>query len=90
MLGRLDEARSQFRIRLAVIEDYTAADPTNTLWQVDLVLCLNTLAQIGDEPRQRYERILVIMRRLERDGKLTADQASWITAAERLLASLPN
>ena len=90
MLGRLDEARSQFRIRLAVIEDYTATDPSNALWQIDLVLCLNGLAQIGDQPRGHYERILVILRRLEREGKLTPDQASWIGAAERLRASLPN
>jgi tetratricopeptide (TPR) repeat protein/energy-coupling factor transporter ATP-binding protein EcfA2 len=89
-LGRPDEARSQLRIRLSVIEDYTATDPTNAVWQIDLVLCLNSLAQIGDEPRQRYGRILVILRRLEREGKLTTDQASWIAAAERLLASLPN
>jgi len=89
-LGRPDEARSQFRIRLAVVEDYTATDPTNAVWQIDLVLCLNSLAQIGDEPRERYERILVVLRRLEREGRLTPDQASWITAAERLLTSLPN
>ncbi len=89
-LGRIDDARRQFHMGLAVIEEYAATDPGNAVWQIDLVLCLNNLAQIGDEPRARYERILAILRRLEREGKLTADQKPWIEAAEKLIASLPN
>ena len=89
-LSRIDDARRQFRMGLSVIEDYAATDPANAVWQIDLVLCLNNLALIGDEPRARYERILAILRRLEREGKLTAAQKPWIEAAEKQLASLPN
>ncbi|MFL5077130.1 MAG: tetratricopeptide repeat protein [Microvirga sp.] len=88
-LGRVDDARAQFRARLLVIEDYAATDPSNAVWQIDLVLCLNSLGQIGDEPRARYERILKMLRNLEREKKLTPEQSSWIAAAERFLATLP-
>jgi len=88
-LGRVDDARAQFRTRLLVIEDYAATDPSNAVWQIDLVLCLNSLGQIGDEPRARYERILAILRNLEREKKLTTEQTTWIAAAERFLATLP-
>jgi tetratricopeptide (TPR) repeat protein/energy-coupling factor transporter ATP-binding protein EcfA2 len=88
-LGRVDDARAQFRTRLLVIEDYAATDASNAVWQIDLVLCLNSLGQIGDEPRARYERILAILRNLEREKKLTTEQTTWIAAAERFLATLP-
>jgi tetratricopeptide (TPR) repeat protein len=88
-LGRVDDARAQFRMRLLVIEDYAATDPSNAVWQTDLVLCLNSLGQIGDEPRARYERILAILRNLEREKTLSTEQTTWITAAERFLATLP-
>jgi tetratricopeptide (TPR) repeat protein len=88
-LGRVDDARAQLRMRLLVIEDYAATDPSNAVWQIDLVLCLNSLGQIGDEPRARYERILAILRNLEREKKLSTEQTTWIAAAERFLATLP-
>jgi tetratricopeptide (TPR) repeat protein len=88
-LGQVDHARAQFRTRLLVIEDYAATDPSNAVWQIDLVLCLNSLGQIGDEPRARYERILSILRNLEREKKLTTEQTTWMAAAERFLATLP-
>lgn len=87
-LGQVEDARAQFRRRLLVIDDYAATDPSNAVWQIDLVLCLNSLGQIGDEPRARYERILAILRNLERDKKLTTEQTTWIAAAERFLATL--
>ena len=64
-------------------------DPSNAVWQIDLVLCLNSLGQIADEPRERYERILAILHSLEREKKLTTEQTTWIVAAEQLLATLP-
>jgi tetratricopeptide (TPR) repeat protein/energy-coupling factor transporter ATP-binding protein EcfA2 len=88
-LGQIDDARAQFRTRLLVIEDYAATDPANAVWQIDLVLCLNSLGQIGDEPRLRYERILGILRSLEREKKLTTEQTTWIAAAERFLETMP-
>jgi tetratricopeptide (TPR) repeat protein len=88
-LGLVDDARAQFRARLLVIDDYAATDPSNAVWQIDLVLCLNSLGQIGDEPRARYERIVAILRNLEHEKKLTTEQTTWIAAAERFLATLP-
>jgi tetratricopeptide (TPR) repeat protein len=88
-LGQVEDARAQFRTRLLVIEDYAATDPSNAVWQIDLVLCLNSLGQIGDEPRSRYERILAILHNLESEKKLTAEQTTWIAAAERFLTTLP-
>jgi hypothetical protein len=88
-LGQVEDARAQFRRRLLVIDDYAATDPSNAVWQIDLVLCLNSLGQIGDEPRARYERILAILRNLEREKKLSTEQTTWIAAAERFLATLP-
>ena len=56
---------------------------------IDLVLALNKLALVGDEPRTRFERALQILRKLEAAGQLAASQKGWIAALEQGLAALP-
>jgi hypothetical protein len=56
---------------------------------MDLVACLFKLATVGDEPRPRLERALAIVRKLDGEGKLTADEKSWIAYIEQGLAELP-
>ena len=64
----MDEAVKEFRAGLAIIERYSASDPDNPRWQIDLVLALNKLALVGDEPRARFERALAILRKLDAGG----------------------
>ena len=63
--------------------------PIPRLWQIDLVLALNKLALIGDEPRARFERAITILRKLDDAGRLTKEQQVWIGQLEQALASLP-
>jgi eukaryotic-like serine/threonine-protein kinase len=88
-LKRMEEAAREFRAGLAIIERYSATDPDNPRWQIDLVLSLNKLALVGDEPRARFERALAILRKLDAAGRLAANQKGWIQAIEQGLAALP-
>jgi hypothetical protein len=47
------------------------------------------LALAGDEPRARLERALAIMRKLETEGRLAANQKFWIEYIRQALAALP-
>jgi hypothetical protein len=39
-----------------------------------MVLALNKLALVGDEPHARFERALAILRKLDAAGRLAANQ----------------
>jgi 3-methyladenine DNA glycosylase Mpg len=54
-----------------------------------LVLCLYQVARLGDNPRANLIRALEITQRLDREGKLNADQRRWITMISQELAKAP-
>ncbi|MBX9778047.1 MAG: hypothetical protein K2Y71_27005 [Xanthobacteraceae bacterium] len=55
-LKRMEEATKALLAGLAIVDRYSATDPENLRWQIDLVLSLNKLALAGDEPRTRDQR----------------------------------
>jgi hypothetical protein len=64
-------------------------DPGNADWQIDLVIVLFKLAEVGDESRSRLARALQILRQLASEKKLPLVQQAWIGLIERALANLP-
>jgi tetratricopeptide (TPR) repeat protein len=86
--GQRDEGIQAFRTDLA-IRERLAADPANVLWQTDLVIALRRLALAGDDSRTRLMKALEITRRLEKEDKLGAEQAGWISDLEERLTDLP-
>ena len=87
--GRRPEALDAYRKTLTIRERLAAADPGNALWQTDLVLALFQVARLGDNPRANLTRALEITQRLDREGKLSADQRRWIDSIVQELAKLP-
>jgi tetratricopeptide (TPR) repeat protein len=87
--GRRPEALDAYRKTLMIREQLAAADPGNALWQTDLVLGLYQVARLGDNPRANLARALEITQRLDREGKLSADQRRWIDLIVQELAKLP-
>ena len=86
--GRRPEALEAFRKTLAIRERLAATDPGNALWQTDVVIALFQVARLGDNPRANLSRALEILQRLDREGKLSADQKRWINAINQELAKL--
>jgi hypothetical protein len=64
-------------------------DPGNADWQIDLVIVLFKLAEVGDEARSRLALALQILRQLASERKLPPVQQAWIGLIERALANLP-
>jgi tetratricopeptide (TPR) repeat protein len=87
--GRTEEALTNYREALAVIERLTAAYPDQTNLQMSWVGTLLTLALIGDEARARLQQGLTILRRLDAEGRLPADRKSWIGVFEQAIAHQP-
>jgi tetratricopeptide (TPR) repeat protein len=85
---RGEQAREAFLAANAVIEDYAAANPDNTQWQIDLVVNLFKLATLKDSPLDRYTRALAILRRLDTQDRLGGEQKSWIVLLEKAIAEL--
>ena len=67
-LKRVDEASRSSAPGSPSSSAIRRADPDNPRWQIDLVLALNKLALVGDEPRARFERALAILRKLDAAG----------------------
>jgi hypothetical protein len=70
-------------------EPLARLDPGNADWQIDLVIVLFKLAEVGDESRSRLARALQILRQLASEKKLPLVQQAWIGLIERALANLP-
>jgi tetratricopeptide (TPR) repeat protein len=86
--GNLPEALKSFRDSLGIRERLAKADATNVGWQVDVLWAHWRLAQNGDDSARRWTLIVVTLRRLKQDNKLTAEQARWLPVAEEELAKL--
>ena len=71
------------------MRELSANDANNTQWQTDVVISLDYLASVGDDPHGRGGEALVILRRLKSQGRLTPAQEGWIGTVESALAGLP-
>ncbi len=64
-----------------------ARDPNNVVWQTDLVVSAWKLTEAGvKDKRQHLASGLAILKRLDGEGKLTADQKEWIGAFEEAMS----
>jgi tetratricopeptide (TPR) repeat protein len=79
-LGAGDEARQFYQKALEIAERLVRQEPDRADYQADLVA---SLGRVGT--RESLERALAILRRLEGQGKLTAQQAGWIGIIEQAL-----
>ena len=62
-----------------------ARDPSNVVWQTDLVVSAWKLASAGAPEAARHANGLAILKRLHAEGRLTADQEGWIAIFEAAL-----
>jgi len=80
--------RSRFaRKSLAVRERLAAVDPVNAGRQIDPVVILYKLAQLGDDARAHLQRALTILRQLDAEGRLPGHYKDMIAEFERMVAS---
>jgi hypothetical protein len=68
---------------------HAAADRGDVTLQTDLAFSQWKLAQNSDDATVRLRAALAILRRLDADGRLTADKKNWITAIEQAIEALP-
>ncbi len=86
--GKHAEALEVYRKDTAIAEKLAATDPHNADWQSDLAISLVKLAEVGDNPRARLTRARQILRQLDTEGKLAANQRGWLTIVDRRISEL--
>jgi tetratricopeptide (TPR) repeat protein len=93
---RIGDISAERGDRDAAIEDYSNGleirqklcerDPSNAIWQTDLAVSAWKLAAAGArDGRRRLSDGLAILKRLDAEGKLAADQKEWISMFEAAL-----
>jgi tetratricopeptide (TPR) repeat protein len=80
-----------FEESLAIRRKLVAADPVSARWQVVLAVSRYKVSAVVEPTRARaaLREALVIVEKLEREGKLTADQSDWPQLIRDELAKLP-
>jgi len=84
--GDLAGALAADRDGLAIAKALAQRDPSNTQWQHDLVVSLYKVASAGGNAKANLTEALAILKRLDAEGKLTADQKGWVATIEAALA----
>ena len=79
-LGEGEQARQFYQKALEIRERLVVQEPERADYQTDLVVSL-----VRTATRESLERALAILRRLEQQHKLTAQQADWIGVLEQAL-----
>src|SRR5262249_11351813 len=89
--GNRPSALVDYEESLAIMRKLTTADPGNIGWQVDLVVSLYKVGtKVGPvRARELVTEALNIIQTLDRDGKLTRGQRSWLQLLRNALARLP-
>ncbi len=84
--GDRDGALKAYKDGLDIAKQLAARDPANVVWQTDLVVSAWKLAEAGaKDKRQHLASGLAILKRLDAEGKLTADQKEWIAMFEEAM-----
>jgi tetratricopeptide (TPR) repeat protein len=86
--GRRDEAAALYRNSAAIFERLAAGDPGDVRIQTNLIVNLYKLAQLGDDATARLRQAVAILRRLDAEGKLSADRKGLIGALEQEIERL--
>jgi tetratricopeptide (TPR) repeat protein len=71
-----------------IIEKLVASRPDNAAWQKDLVATLVALAPFSPDALDYYKRALVILQRLDAEGRLPTSKKGWISILQRGIESL--
>jgi hypothetical protein len=80
-----------FQNALEICKKLTKKDPANALWQTDLAWShFMFVRAAADGWRRHAQDGLAILKRLDAEGKLTADQKGWIGAFEEALREPEN
>ena len=87
--GDSDGALIAYKDGLGIRKALAARDPSNVVWQTDLVVSAAKLASAGaPEAARHLAEGLAILKRLNAEGRLTADQEGWIAPFEAAMREL--
>jgi hypothetical protein len=86
--GEIDTALASYRDSLTIRNEQALRDPSNVLWQVDLVVSLCKVASTGGEPEANLARAEAILKRLDGAGALPPDKRSWMDYVASALEKL--
>jgi tetratricopeptide (TPR) repeat protein len=80
-----------FQDALEICEKLTKKDPSNAMWQTDVAWSHYKFVQAAsDDWRKHGQDGLAILKRLDAEGKLTADQKEWIALFEEAMEEPEN
>jgi tetratricopeptide (TPR) repeat protein len=85
--GRKQEATQSFRQALE-IRRKLAQDTSNVNAQFDLIVNLTKAADAGDDPVAYLTEANGLVRKLDAQGKLTADRKAWVASLQEWLAAI--
>jgi tetratricopeptide (TPR) repeat protein len=78
-----------FRDALEICEKLTKKDPSNAMWQTDVAWSHYKFVQAASDSWPKHgQEGLAILKRLDAEGKLTADQKKWIAAFDDAMQEL--
>jgi tetratricopeptide (TPR) repeat protein len=83
-----EAARASYGEATTIIEKLVASRPDNAAWQTDLVATLVALAPFSPDALDYYKRALVILQRLDAEGRLPTSKKGWISILQRGIESL--
>jgi tetratricopeptide (TPR) repeat protein len=95
-IGERDPAMENYQKSLRIFEKLAQSDPVNTGWQTDLVISYYKIgdllaagnAKVVGKAKSHFNKALDIVKRLQSQGKLNADQQGWIAALKEEIAKL--
>ncbi len=81
--GDGDGALTSYEDGLSIAKGLAARDPSNAQWQTDLVVSHYKIGAAGGQDAcGQFRSALAILKRLDAENRLTADQKGWIAAIE--------
>ncbi len=83
------EAIASYQESLHLRDILVIVDPKQTAWRKNLFITLVKLGDAGDDSAARYSRALTIVRALDAEGALAAEEKGWIELVEKRIAALP-
>jgi tetratricopeptide (TPR) repeat protein len=86
--GNLQDALASYRSSHLIWERIVETDPTNVSLLLDLLWSHSRLALFKDDAARRVEFILVTLRKLKTENKLSPQQELWLPFAEEAYAAV--
>ena len=71
---------------IAILRELIKKDPSNVLWQIDLVLILYRLAEAGSDAKPNLLQALAILKQLEAAGTLPPNEKPLMATVQAALA----